>query len=508
MNNRFSLVTIALLAITGAASNPLLAADRVLVMGISEYRGNSNLPGVRYDVPNAQKLAKKLGFNAQQPVVLREEELTAANFIPNFKRFTNSIANGDRVFIYYSGHGMRVRQTNGQCKVGLLSTDSQMIDEDLINAEISALRNRAQEVTVFFDACHAGGALSEYRSRSSPPSVEWPWKEKAVPMKQGEVCETPSNFLSRSVQVVKNEPTFSAAAKNFTFIAAASASEWAIDHSTSGGVATNAVLNCLDNGVGTVDGKTASMRDLVSCAQGSINELIPKIKRADGKGWQGVNLFMDGNKERPLWAVSTTQAPIALASAEKISNSATKVNFNDALAAMRKLESDSDGRWNFKIENVPTEAAAGTTFEVPYSAAQGGYFYVLATSSDGTQFNLLYPFDAQALRFRAATRGYVGGDPPYGTGGSLRIKIEGPPSDNHFLVIVSPKPMDFDRIFSAPKGGARAAKSSDVVAISSEMKTAQSRGSSGEESSPSLLTGSGGSLNGSYGAAMFMVRGK
>lgn len=471
---------------------PAIATDRVLVMGISDYEGNKALPGVKFDINNAQQIAKKLGFSQQAVTVLRENDLRKANFVPNFDKFTASVSNGDRVFVYYSGHGMRLQDAAGQCQEGLVSTDSGFIDQTHINASLSALRTRAKEVTVIMDACHAGGVLAASATRGRSTSAS-PWTAKSAPAANGKQCEMPTNHTSRSVAHVRNEPTMAIAAKNFTFIGAASASEWAIDSANSGGVATSSLLGCLEKGVPTPGGGSATVRDLVACAQGSVNALIPQIRQDDGTGWQRMSLTLDGNTDRPLWQVATSVAPPV--------SGGTSDKFSAQVAELQKLQAGSDARWGLTIQNVRREMPVGEKFEIPYTATQGGYFYVLSASSDGEQFKLLYP-PAGEQRYRSTTAGKVGGDPPHGTGGNLQIALDpGGAVDNHYLVIVSPTPQSYDHLFSTDAKGNRSAKADVVAKFSSTTQVALTRQSSASESAP----GTGSNLSGTYGAASFMV---
>jgi hypothetical protein len=487
-------------ACTIMAVAPALATDRVLVMGISDYEGSNPLPGVKFDINNAQQIAKKLGFSQQAVTVLRENDLRKANFMSNFDKFTASVASGDRVFVYYSGHGMRLQDAAGQCQEGLVSTDSGFIDQTHIDASLSALRSRAKEVTVIMDACHVGGVLATSASRGRAANAS-PWMAKSAPAINGKQCNMPTNYIghtSRSVAHVRNAPTMAVAAKNYTFIGAATASELAIDSAHSGGVATTSLLGCLDKGVPTPGGSSATVRDLVACAQGSVNALIPQIRQDDGTGWQRMSLTLDGNTDRPLWQVATTLAPpVSSGSADK---------FAAQVAELQKLQAGADARWGLTIQNVRREMPVGEKFDIPYTAAQGGYFYVLSASSDGEQFKLLYPVLPGEQRYRSASAGKIGGDPPHGTGGNLQISLDsGGALDNHYLVIVSPTPQSYDHLFSTDAKGMRSAKADVIAKFASTTQVALTRQSSATESAPNA---SGLSLAGTYGAASFMVRRK
>jgi hypothetical protein len=489
-------------ALLAASVSPLWAADRVLIMGISQYEGVigaqkvQDLPGISFDILNAQKIAQKLGFNTENATILREADLRKDNFIQNFEKFTASVKNSDRVFVYYTGHGMRAVDTDGKCKEGFIASDSRLIEQDTISEALANLKNRAKEVTAIFDSCHAGGVAAAAGMRatgvtkSAGVASEWVIKGGPAPASVTDVCAIPTNYLTRAIGKIKNESGAQGLDKNFTYIAAAKASEYAIAGS-KGSVATNTILGCLNNGVAVPNAGTATVQDLLNCAQSNVNQQIPNIK-LHNTAWQGMTITAAGNTARPLWDVATkveAQKPVNVLPNSKIPD-AQPAKFNEALAAMRSLEADADKRWGLRVHDIPTEVEIGTKFKVPYSAAQGGYFYILAASSDGKQFNLAYP-PANQQRYRVSTVGNIGGDPPHGTGADAYIQITGPAADNHFLVIVSPQPKSFSNVVG--------------LAAISEVARGTGRGAIVAEETGTVNANP---LAGTTGAAYFVVKGR
>jgi hypothetical protein len=502
-NKIYPSLVVALLA---GSMSPLWAADRVLIMGISQYEGAigsqkiPDLPGIGLDIQNAQKIAQKLGFSTANATVLREADLRKDNFMQNFEKFTSTVKNSDRVFVYYTGHGMRALDTDGKCKEGFIASDSRLIEQDTISDALAKLKNRAKEVTAIFDACHAGGvavAAGERGGLTKGASMasEWVIKGGVPPTSSADVCATPTNYIARGIGKIKNESGVQGVEKNFTYIAAAIASEYAIAGS-KGSLATSTLLSCLNNGVQTQNANamaavTPTVQDLLNCAQSDVNQQMPNIK-LHNKAWQGMTITAAGNTARPLWDVATkveAQKPVNVLPNSKIPD-AQPAKFNEALAAMRSLEADADKRWGLRVHDVPTEVEIGTKFKVSYSAAQGGYFYILAASSDGKQFNLAYPPTNQQ-RYRASTVGNIGGDPPHGTGADAYIQITGPAADNHFLVIVSPQPKSFSNVVG--------------LAAISEVARGTGRGAIVAEETGTVNANP---LAGTTGAAYFVVKGR
>jgi Caspase domain len=483
------------------------AADRVLIMAISEYKQGGQvvlaLPGVSFDISNAKKIAAKLGFDNRNVTVLQDDDLRLDNFIGNFQKFTQSVNNSDRVFVYFTGHGARVADQN-KCVEGLIPSDSRgdlsksnIISTDVVLDLLSSLKNKAREVTTLFDTCHAGGVIkanSRTLSAAARNSSEWVVKGVTHAAFVNPIaCEVQTNYLTRGVEKVKNTAGFNEAHKNYTYIAAAKDTEGAIA-SSKGSVATNVILGCLNDGVSVSGTGSATVQDLLTCAQQEVNKQMPKIK-AHNSNWLGMTLTAQGNTDRPLWGISTkltaqhlhqpqNNSSITLPKTEK---------FSKALMAIRQLEADADKRWGLQVNNIPKELPLGASFKIPYSAAQGGYFYLFGASSDGLQAEMIYP-PPNELRQRLSRVGNVGGDRPHGSGADAYVTIKPPLSVNHFLLIVSSVPKDFpkslqgmmriDELVRSVRGSARTAS------VTEEM--------SSSNANPLVNT---------YGAVTFMVKG-
>ena len=147
------------------------AADKALVIGIGTY---ANLPekmfleGPKNDVPLIEKLLKeKLGYSADSIRVLRDEQATRAAILASIDEWlVNGTQPGDRVYFYFSGHGLQVKDVSGDEEDGLdeaLSTYdivagdgdwSNVILDDEIDVMLAKLKDRA--VTIVIDACHSG----------------------------------------------------------------------------------------------------------------------------------------------------------------------------------------------------------------------------------------------------------------------------------------------------------------------------------------------------------------
>ena len=92
-----------------------------LIIGIGQYSEASNtetLYGVPVDMLNARRMAKEMGIPNSNIVELRDSQATKENIQREFKKLAEKVKEGDRVFIYHSGHGTRYQQRNN-CLQGL-----------------------------------------------------------------------------------------------------------------------------------------------------------------------------------------------------------------------------------------------------------------------------------------------------------------------------------------------------------------------------------------------------
>ena len=203
--------------------------------------------------------------------------------------------------------------------------------------------------------------------------------------------------------------------------------------------------------------------------------------------------------DRPLWSVDL---PVAAVANQGSAPAQASDEFTRALNAMRQMLADQNPLWNLKLGSVSPQQKIGSKFQVPYSAASGGYFYVINVSTDG-QLNQIYPNKLGQHRRRVNPSGTIGGDPPHGNLNPATFSIDEPPADNHFFVFISATPMDFSNIFEVKRlGEAASAEPSrgNMLALSKTLRSTSRAASASDDSA----VGEG--LSG-YGAGSFVVRG-
>lgn len=147
------------------------AADRALLIGIGTYATLPEkmfLEGPKNDVPLIEKLLKeKQGFAPESIRVLLDKDASRAAILASIDEWlVNGTQPGDRVYFYFSGHGLQVKDASGDEEDGLdeaLSTFdiaagdgdwTNVILDDEIDAMLVKLKDRS--VSIVIDACHSG----------------------------------------------------------------------------------------------------------------------------------------------------------------------------------------------------------------------------------------------------------------------------------------------------------------------------------------------------------------
>ena len=120
-----------------ATAAPPLAENHALIMWIGDYGDpKSNLPGIDLDAANARKIAAAMGVPPQNIAEISNAQLTRSGMRDGLVGLYQRIADGDKVFIYYSGHGGQVpgHETAAKCSEVLVARDGLVLDAFLQDA--------------------------------------------------------------------------------------------------------------------------------------------------------------------------------------------------------------------------------------------------------------------------------------------------------------------------------------------------------------------------------------
>ncbi len=172
MSARTLAATFTLALATGLASpalsTPAAAAQTALLIGIGAYENISQLSGPVNDVRRMKDfLIAHLGFRENEITTITDGQATYRGLQQTMQQvLVDGTSPGDRVLVYYSGHGGQVPDHDGdeddQLDETLVSVDA-YADRDeghnqFTDDEFGALLGQIEDriVTVIIDACHSG----------------------------------------------------------------------------------------------------------------------------------------------------------------------------------------------------------------------------------------------------------------------------------------------------------------------------------------------------------------
>ncbi|WP_295445423.1 caspase family protein [uncultured Thiodictyon sp.] len=158
------------------------AADRALLIGVGRYAdSHNNLPGIDLDIKQMRALAESLGF--AEIATLTDQHATLDQVVAKIQTWLiQGTQASDRVLLYFSGHGSRIPDENGDetddgadevltmydlrqaRRKGRNTLDGVLVDDQLgtLLAQIPS-----RKVLVLIDACHSGTADRSLRSAAT-----------------------------------------------------------------------------------------------------------------------------------------------------------------------------------------------------------------------------------------------------------------------------------------------------------------------------------------------------
>jgi hypothetical protein len=485
------------------------AADRhhALLIGISQYAPASEaspLLGVPKDMVTARRMALAMGVPAQRIAELRDANATKANIVAALERLRREVGPGEKVFIYYSGHGTSFPSADG-CQEGLLPYTpgrhalSDIITETELAAYTSRISEKSDKALVLIDACFSGG-LGASRTRSLAGVTDIRPKFVA---RGGEACGVPVNQrLTRSFAPAMQR--LGVPEQNFVQISAANYNEVSWDNDQLGGLATHSLGQCLLGDAKDLNRSGAITLDEIRlCAQVKLDGLMAPHKSAgmlpstiQVRGSR--NLIVVPEPPKPvavavaapppppapvapspnLPAPVTPVAPAAPAQPPAPTVVATAPLAPPAITAppaapprpetppappetpaeqlaasastLQDIHSQRNGRLTVEVTAPKRLTIGKDPFTFNVRANTDGYLYAVMLGSDGKSFYLLFPNKLdQDNKIKANVR-YTFPRPGWS------IKAGGPEGTNRVLFVVSPSARD-PKIFApdeASGGGA------------------------------------------------------
>jgi hypothetical protein len=444
-----SLVIVALAtALTASAFAQTVIAERhtrhALIIGIGEYADVEVplLKGTVHDMASARRMARAMAIPDANVTVLRDLDATAERIRAEIQALQSRVSDGDRVFLYYSGHGTRwydEKIKSDGCTEGLLAADGQVLTNVELGERLAPLARRADKMLVFYDACFSGGvAGAPFRTRSLNigGNVITP---KFTRVGAPERCSQPSNFRTRSLALVLQQAQ--ALPQNVVHIAASRPDEVSFDSSAIGGFATAAWRDCLLGEAQDLDGSGAITADEVTrCAQAKVTAGL-----AGQPGILGQQMTVAGNASFvPAWMGAAFASSMPQAGAAAAGSSLRKATPAEILA---EVHGQRDGsRRVVATLRQPRLKIGVDALEIDITPSRDGYLYLVLAGSDGKSLYLLYPNELAAdNRVRAGQRVVL-------PGAKWEIVSGGPVGTETLLALVTDAPRDLSRL-PAEKSG-------------------------------------------------------
>jgi hypothetical protein len=265
--------------------------------------------GVAKDMVTSRRMALAMGVPEQQIIELRDTNATKQNILAALDRLKQKVGAGEKVFIYFSGHGTSYSTKNG-CEQGFIPyTQGRYTQNDLISeAEIAGYTSKISQVAdkaiVMVDACFSGGVVaSRTRSFSQAAKVRAKFVAPVNDRCDVAVNQTVTRSFAPAMQ------RFGIPRENFVQISAANYNELSWDDEQLGGLATHSIGQCLLGDAKDINSSGAiSLEEIRLCAQGKLNALMAPHKAA---GMLPSTIQMRGT--RNLIVVQDPPKPVILA---------------------------------------------------------------------------------------------------------------------------------------------------------------------------------------------------
>lgn len=418
---RLSAVALMTLGCLGAAQ----AENHALIMWIGDYQNPAhNLNGIDKDASMARDMAQRMNVPSTNILEVKNQQLTLDGMRNAIRSLTNRIKEGDKVFIYYSGHGHQVnKQGGGGCTEGLVTYDARLYLDDALSADLDRLSNKASQVIMFNDSCFSGGAGTKdlggsFASAASGALTKaYPGEVKASGSDSGGyTCGQAVNKMARNLEISANKGGAQ------LFYLAASADNEVAYPSDKGSYATLAWSTCLKDPAADTDGSgMINGRELVDCS----------------RRWMASNFA----GRQTITGHKNAELPMSFARSSSSTATSSRVNPERSL---RDLAAGSDPSYRVNLRLATNRLRIKQDpLDFTVESNKDGYLYIVQAGSDKKTFNILYPnrFDKNNY-VRAGSSVRLPGD-------AWRIKAGGPVGTSYMLAIVSPTHRNFTKDMDA-----------------------------------------------------------
>lgn len=439
----------------GVRSLPPRGNRHALIIGIGSYRVDPARPvaalaGVAHDMLSALAMARALQVPNDHITLLRDEAATHTGIAVAIRQLGERVAPGDRVFVYWSGHGSRYFDAAADgCVESLVPHDLVDVTNRQLAHWLEPIGKQADKMLVVYDACHAGG-IAVAAPGAATRSLAGGLQAKSTPGPK--TCQTPSNLRTRSLAGAA--AALGMSGQDVVHISSSRPDEVSLDDPLGGGLATRALRQCLLGDARDADASgSVSAQELADCAQAKVEQAL-----AGNAQFNPPHFTLSGNRNFvPAWfanAVAATAAaatplplPLPLPAAGL---AIPRLPLPPAAAVdspvplgrvLEQIHAQRDGKRTVSLSTAPARLRIGAdalTFRVTSSHA--GHVYVALLGSDGQSLYLLFPNALDAANTVQA------GQTLTLPRANWRITAGGPPGIDKLLVLVADGPRDLSQL--------------------------------------------------------------
>lgn len=462
---------------------PARANRHALVIGIGNYidPSISRLKGVVHDVENARGIARSMGVPESNTRVLQDAGATYENIRSALREVAARVRDGDRLFVYYSGHGTRFPSSTSQsqCREAFIPANASrqnarpLLTQEEIAADLAPAYAKADKVFLFFDACHSGGIQarqSNTRSKRQPSSDELSDElEPKFALLDGPAhCRIPSNVRTRTAR--QEAVSRGAPANNVVQLSSSRPDEVSLDSPATGGLVTSAWRYCSTYAEDVDNSGTLSVGEISSCVQDRVDKRLKNQDKFSGQhlvlsGATDFAPFRDSPpildapeppSDRTVQPAGPLTSPTVESSRQAEQTATTRPHteqtgisspLKPSRFPLQTILAQSDARHVVSVERKAGPLKIGRDFfDLRIKSSRGGYVYLILQSSDNESTYVVFP-NALDQNNKIAPGEWLRLPRP-----SWRLQSTGPAGTNKLLVIVADAPRSLAELRAKPDG--------------------------------------------------------
>jgi hypothetical protein len=421
----------------GGGDAPSSPSNHALIITVSEYQ-RSPLPGVLTDRKLATELAARFGVPPQNIVQLSEGEVTREGLKQAFADLDQTIMPGDKLYVYFSGHGARsLNKATGQCTESIVTQDMRVVTNAEFAGMLKPLSKKTDKTVVMLDSCHSGGvaAAADSRALPSPAGAQRPKFSAEASSPQCAVAVNLGSFSTRGVELNTTD-------QNLVILAAARNNEVAWDTS-KGGALTYNFSQCLGGTAADTDHSgSLSMRELTDCVQARLDKTQEDSARQHVTlvGNSGlVPAFSERAPNAPT-APTATNAPHAPVPNGPDAQTMLPPPPVDTLAALNDIYNQRDDRWQVTAKLDQPTLKIGSNLKFSVNSQRDGFVYLFYQGTQPDSFYLLFPNQLDSANAISANQEIALPRSDWS------VTALGPRGTDHLMVMVTETPRDFSAL--------------------------------------------------------------